>query len=127
MRYEPFDLLKWQKNPKLKVVCEGRKGHYRPVKDLVHLPNARLEGERFVAVEDDGAVVFFAAYELFFELPDLPEEERWVWEHCGLFRSSHNSIEKAWRAKQGDDSTFWHIRINRNDGTLRGEVVRKAE
>jgi hypothetical protein len=68
-RYEPFDLEKWQANPKLRVVWVRFDGTIRPIKDLVHLPNTRLSGERFVAVTDTERVMFFGADELAFELP----------------------------------------------------------
>jgi hypothetical protein len=129
MPYKPFNLEEWLANPKgKKVVWASRVGGTnQPIKDLAYFQNARREGQRFAALNDDGDFLFFGADELAFELSDLPEEECWVWEYCsnnfGVKWPSEGLAKGSARA----GATFWRFRINRNDGTLRGEMVRAKE
>jgi hypothetical protein len=59
----------------------------------------------------------------------LPEEECWVWEFPEEYGGKYYSEEVAMQAygTPPPDWPLWHIRINRNDGTLRGDVVPKEK
>jgi hypothetical protein len=129
MRYVPFDLQEWLANPKGKKVVWVIPDipDSQEVRHLVHFPSVR-EGDNLAGVVNDYAYLFTAA-DLAFELPDLPEEEWWMreYEYSYYFSKKHPFEDSARRGAGTSSETLWHIRINRNDGTLRGEVVRKSE
>jgi hypothetical protein len=132
MRYVPFDLQEWLANPKEHtVVWALADGGHQPLKDFTHLPNSRREWQEFVAIGDDGDAVFFNAAELAFELPDLPEEEWWVWEYKSAFGTKWRTeaLSAAGNLVGKDDHTLWRIRVNRNTGkgTLEKVVTKKGD